>query len=248
MTQVLGSLTAEDLSAITQISDQFGELIMAGDFARAASLYTPDATLMPPNHPAVSGRAGIEAWMASLPPVTRFRLEVDAIDGRADIAFVRGRFASTLQTAGGPVENSGKYLEIRRRQADGTWLMESDIFNSDLPAPAPAAAARAKIVVLYPAAADSGEFERAYAEDHVPMVTPGNFAGITKFVASRIVATPDGSPPPFQRIAELHFPSLESLRGAAASAGAQQAVAHAVSISTGGTPVFLVAEEETRTF
>ncbi len=106
----------------------------------------------------------------------------------------------------------------------------------------------AKVIVLYPSPRDVSTFERAYTQDHVPMVTTQNFKGIQKFVASKVVGTADGSAPPFYRIAELHFPSMEVLQAAAASAPAQQVVAHAVSISSGGKPVFLVAEEETRTF
>jgi hypothetical protein len=41
---------------------------------------------------------------------------------------------------------------------------------------------------------------------------------------------------------------MEALQAAAASSTAQAAVAHAVSISSGGKPVFLVAEEETKEF
>lgn len=106
----------------------------------------------------------------------------------------------------------------------------------------------AKIVVLYPPPADVDAFEKVYTEDHAPMVTTENFPGLTRFVASRVVGTPDGSAPPFHRIAELHFPSLTALQDAAAAAGAQQAVAHALSISSGGTPTFLVCHEETTTF
>ena len=108
--------------------------------------------------------------------------------------------------------------------------------------------AGAKIVVLYPAPRDVGVFERAYTHDHAPMVTPQNFKGLTRFVASKIVGTPDGSAPSFHRIAELHFSSLAALQTAAGSASAQRVVAHAVSISTGGKPLVLVAEEETTDF
>ena len=108
--------------------------------------------------------------------------------------------------------------------------------------------AGAKLVVLYPSPRDVKAFERAYTQEHAPMVTPQTFKGIKRFVASKVVGTPDGSPPPFYRIAELHFPSMEALQAAAASPSAQKAVAHAVSISTGGKPVFLVAEEEAKTF
>ena len=106
----------------------------------------------------------------------------------------------------------------------------------------------AKVVVLYPTPIEQSIFERAYTQDHVPMVTAQSFRGIQKFVASRVVGTPDGSPAPFYRMAELHFPSMEALQAAVASPSAQQVVAHAVSISSGGMPVVLVAEEETRTF
>jgi uncharacterized protein (TIGR02118 family) len=64
--------------------------------------------------------------------------------------------------------------------------------------------AGAKVVVLYPAPRDVDSFERAYTRDHAPMVTAQNFKGITRFVASKVVGTPDGSPAPFYRIAELH--------------------------------------------
>jgi ketosteroid isomerase-like protein len=33
------------------------------------------------------------------------------------------------------VEDRGKYLEIWKRQADGSWKVALDIFNSDLPLP-----------------------------------------------------------------------------------------------------------------
>ena len=104
----------------------------------------------------------------------------------------------------------------------------------------------AKIVVLYPRPKEVDAFEKAYREDHVPMVP--RFKGITKFVALRVVAEPGGGTPAYHRVAELHFPSMDTLTAAASLKEAQDAVAHAVSISTGGRPVFLVCEEETTTF
>lgn len=108
--------------------------------------------------------------------------------------------------------------------------------------------AGAKVIVLYPTPQDVSAFERSYTQDHAPMVTPQAFPGITKFVASKVLGTPDGSPTPFYRIAELHFPSMDALQAAAASPSAQPAIAHAVSISSGGKPIFLVGEEDVRTF
>jgi uncharacterized protein (TIGR02118 family) len=82
--------------------------------------------------------------------------------------------------------------------------------------------AGAKIIVIYPSPRDVGTFERAYTQEHGPMVTPQNFRGLTRFVASKVVGTPDGSPAPFYRVAELHFPSIEALQAAAVSPSAQK--------------------------
>jgi hypothetical protein len=41
------------------------------------------------------------------------------------------------------------------------------------------------------------------------------------------------------------FPSIEALEAGVASEGGKQTIAHAVSISSGGAPTILVAEEET---
>jgi uncharacterized protein (TIGR02118 family) len=103
--------------------------------------------------------------------------------------------------------------------------------------------AGAKIVVLYPQPADVSEFERAYTQDHVPLVDSAKLPGLTKFVATKFVGTPSGEAPPFHRMAELHFSSLQALQECVQTEGAQQAVQHAVQISTGGLPVFMVAEE-----
>jgi len=106
----------------------------------------------------------------------------------------------------------------------------------------------AKIVVIYPAPKDAVEFERAYTEDHAPMVTPEAFPGITKFVQVKVLGTADGSTPAFARIAELHFETIDDLKNAAGSPGAAKAVSHANEISTGGAPIVLVTEEGTTTF
>lgn len=104
-----------------------------------------------------------------------------------------------------------------------------------------------KLIVIYPYPTDAEEFERVYTDEHLPLAVE-KIKGMSKFVASRVIATPDGSQPPFYRIAELHFPSMAALQETAASAGLQEAAAHAVSISTGGQPHFLIAEEETTEF
>jgi uncharacterized protein (TIGR02118 family) len=104
----------------------------------------------------------------------------------------------------------------------------------------------AKLVVIYPRPTDLAAFEKVYQNEHVPLAV-AKLSGKTKMVATKVVGSPQGTPP-FYRIAEVYFPSTQALEGCAASEGGQEALAHAVKISSGGPPIFLVAEEETYTF
>ena len=103
-----------------------------------------------------------------------------------------------------------------------------------------------KFMVIYPRPTDIEAFEKLYHDEHVPMAVE-KLAGKTKLVATKVLASPQGIPP-FYRIAEIHFPSIEALEACAGSAGAKETLAHAVSISTGGSSIFLIAEERTFTF
>ncbi len=103
-----------------------------------------------------------------------------------------------------------------------------------------------KLIVMYPRPDDLEAFEKAYQDEHVPMAIE-KLAGKTKFIATKVFGSPQGEPA-FHRIAEIHFPSMAALEACAASAGGQETLAHATSISTGGPPVLLVAEEETFNF
>ncbi|HEX7286315.1 MAG TPA: EthD family reductase [Candidatus Angelobacter sp.] len=103
-----------------------------------------------------------------------------------------------------------------------------------------------KLIVMYPRPKDIDAFEKVYQNEHVPMAV-AKLAGKSKFVATKVVASPQGTPP-YYRIAEVHFPSMEALQACAASAGGKETLGHAAKISSGGPPVIMVAEEESFTF
>ena len=108
--------------------------------------------------------------------------------------------------------------------------------------------AAAKLIVMYPTPKDMQAFERAYSTEHIPMAASTfQAAGASKAVLTKVTSAPGGTPP-FHRVAEIHFPSLEKLQACAASKAGQDAVAHAHKISNGGAPVVMIAEEEVVTF
>src|SRR6266566_3892516 len=103
-----------------------------------------------------------------------------------------------------------------------------------------------KLVVIYPRPTDFDVFEKVYQEEHVPLAV-AKLRGKTKIVATKVLGSPQGTPP-FYRVAEIYFPSMRALETCAASPGAKEGLDHAAKISTGGPPVIMIAEEETFTF
>lgn len=135
----VGPLSDEDVAAIKATRDGFVQAVLSRDHAAFASMYTEDAILMPSNGPVVKGRTAIQAWAEAYPTTTEFNLTIEEIDGLGDFAFVRGTLSISIELEGmpGPLQDTGKYVEIRRKQPDGSWLMAIDIWNSDLPLPTP---------------------------------------------------------------------------------------------------------------
>ncbi|MDD1615118.1 MAG: ethyl tert-butyl ether degradation EthD [Methylococcaceae bacterium NSP1-2] len=99
----------------------------------------------------------------------------------------------------------------------------------------------AKMIVMYPQPTDLETFEHRYANEHLPMVV-AKLVGKTRFVASLITGSAGGVTVPFHRMAEIYFPSMQALENCLHSVGGQETLEHSVEISTGGVPVFLMAE------
>jgi len=99
-----------------------------------------------------------------------------------------------------------------------------------------------KIVVIYPRPQDEEAFEKAYKDEHIPMLE-AKLKGMTRLVATRVLNSPQGKVTAY-RIAEVHFSSMDDLTRCLQSEAGQEVVAHAAKISTGGAPLLLVCEEE----
>lgn len=136
-----GTLGAADLAAIRGVDSSFASAGEAGSAEAMAALYAADAQVLPPNAPAVEGRAAIQKLWGGLLAAYQLKLQVvaDEVEGRGDLAYARGHYTmdATPRVPGGaaPFQDRGKFLEILRRQADGSWRYAVDMYSSDLPAP-----------------------------------------------------------------------------------------------------------------
>jgi len=129
-------IAAADVEAIREAAGAYAQAAMDTAWTQWSNFFTEDAVFLPPNTTAKEGRAAIEAWGRAFPPFTDFRLDPVEVTGVGDLAYVRGRYSISILVPGGPpVADSGKYIEVWRRQPDATWKISRDIFNSDLPVP-----------------------------------------------------------------------------------------------------------------
>jgi ketosteroid isomerase-like protein len=123
----------------------------AQDLANVALYYAEDATVMPPNSPIVSGRdAAQRAWATMLVPGNSISWAPNTVVSAAsgDYVYDQGTYTASIKGADGKaVADTGKYLCVWRKQPDGVWQAEWDMWNSDLPVPvmaAPGVAAKKK--------------------------------------------------------------------------------------------------------
>ncbi len=132
--------TDEVRAAIAAIDKKFMEDVNRGDAAAGAAAYTDDAVLMPPNHSPLEGKQAIRKYLAEIGSqlqASNFQLSILEVDVQGDTTIVRGTYSSSFTVPGtdAPMEDRGKTLNVWKRQADGSWKLHRDIWNSNMPIP-----------------------------------------------------------------------------------------------------------------
>ena len=130
---------AEDIAAIRSGVDEGIAAFHAGDAAALAACYTEDAVVMPPNQPAVIGKEAMQSdFQTRFDQFTgKLTAHTAEVEVAGDWGFIRMNYTETLtpKAGGEPTEDSGKWLQIWRRGADGSWKVAREIWNSDKPLP-----------------------------------------------------------------------------------------------------------------
>ena len=130
---------AADRQAIAAASARFQAAENAGSAEQARALFTDDLVAMGPDAPAISGADTVAAEMRSFYEAFTVEIEYSSqeIEAFGDWGFDRGtyRFTLTPKAGGAPISQTGKYLWLYRRQADGSWKQARVIWNSSDPPP-----------------------------------------------------------------------------------------------------------------
>lgn len=140
LVSVVGCL-ANDEQAVRDLDAEWAAAAGTKDLDKIISYYSDDATVLPPNAPAVTAKDGVrKAWkdMLDLPGFAlSWKATKVEMAKSGDMAYVIGAYDMSFNDATGKsVKDHGKYLEVLEKQADGKWKCGADMFSSDLPLPA----------------------------------------------------------------------------------------------------------------
>ena len=98
-----------------------------------------------------------------------------------------------------------------------------------------------KVTVLYGHPTNAEDFEKYYAETHLPLAS--RMKGLARVELTRFVSGPDGGRPPFYRMAELYFPSQTAMRESMGSPEGQATAGDIASFATGGATMLIGSVE-----
>ncbi len=130
---------AADIAAVEAVVTAELSSIVAGDIAANVAMLTDDAVIMPPNEPSVIG-AEVEGWFTEI--LEAFAVSAGeyvshdiSIHGDVAIDHYVGELTMTPAGSDEPITESMKGIHILERQADGSWKISYDIWNSNKPLP-----------------------------------------------------------------------------------------------------------------
>lgn len=131
---------AADEATLRNLDAEWSKAAGAKDLEKTVSYYTDDALILPPNIPTIQGKQGARTMWQGMFSVPGFGggWKATKVEVSGDLGWVTGTYElSETDASGRPMVDKGKYLEVWKRQADGSWKCVADMFNTDLSSVAP---------------------------------------------------------------------------------------------------------------
>lgn len=139
---------AADEAAVQKADADWSAAAQARNADAWVAFYADDAVVLPPNAETVTTKDDIRKTITDLLALPGISVSWQTTKAEAarsgDLAYTYGTYILTSNAANGtPTTDHGKYSEVWKKQADGSWKCVVDMWSSDTPA-APAPAPRTK--------------------------------------------------------------------------------------------------------
>ena len=129
-----------ETEAVNALLEQWVSAVNAGDLDGWSATLADDATVMPPNAPAVTGIESLRPWMVETffdPFNIQLSCTFDDVDPEGDVVFARGSYDLSLAPKDGAqvIEDSGKFVNVFKRQQDDSFKYAIAMWSSNSPTP-----------------------------------------------------------------------------------------------------------------
>jgi uncharacterized protein (TIGR02246 family) len=178
-----------DIQAVKQTVEAFAKAMNAGDAEGLVAMMS-DQTIFADNHfPVAVGKAAVQRMYTAQFSMfdTEFQAPVDEVRVAGDMAVARGTWTIKLtpRTEGmAPITDTGSWMALSSRQADGSWKWDWIVPNSNQPMPGMTADGAEEQALF--------QIEREWADAMVKRDT----ANVEKYIGKEWMFTYDGQVTP----------------------------------------------------
>jgi len=125
-----------EANALMQTSRDWARAVAGGDVDAALSYWADDAVVMPPDQPAVAGKAALREFVLGMQKIPGFSItwepERAIISSAGDIGYLIENNRVTFADANGELQTQfGKAVTIWRKDASGAWKCVVDAWNNN---------------------------------------------------------------------------------------------------------------------
>ncbi|MBI4548127.1 MAG: DUF4440 domain-containing protein [Ignavibacteriae bacterium] len=131
---------AKDEAAIRDADIGWSKVAETNQVDQMIAYFLEDAVVLAPNEPMASGKEAIGTMLRGFFAMPGFSVKWQPtkveVSRSGDLGYSLGTYEMTMNDPKGiPMTDRGKYATVWKKQADGSWKVAADMFNSDLPLP-----------------------------------------------------------------------------------------------------------------
>jgi ketosteroid isomerase-like protein len=120
-------------SILHERNEKLGEYFKAGDIEKLVTMYSDSAKLCPNGADIYIGRESIRKfWTAASEgsKLLEMNTETLTVDGNADLIYETGKTTTKTLYQDSVYVSTVKFANVWKKQADGSYLLDVDIWNS----------------------------------------------------------------------------------------------------------------------
>jgi ketosteroid isomerase-like protein len=131
---------ATPVEAVRAADDAWMKVFSAGDVNKSVAFCDQDGAILAPNAPTAQGHEAIAKLFSGFFALPNLKITWHAdkagVAKSGELGYTSGTYQMTFTDAAGKtIPDKGKYVTVWKKQADGSWKVLLDTFNTDMPMP-----------------------------------------------------------------------------------------------------------------